>query len=264
MDVFQKGVIASYSSYFTDGARSKKKLVPLHGGIAEAYKHFIDLMADSPDDFEIVAEGYNGVTKEYNANSLTGSKNVDVAILYKGKFVLSNSVKFVTSNYGQNANNYIENAIGETVNLRLGEGNEKLVSAYTFIIAWKRPYLKKDGTVGRIENLSAKSIEMYRTLSNNSKIFPEHLIFSTIDTNNTKHFVKNGTIDWSVAGATTITFPRNEKEYLESSEGKLDSELVKFLDTCGDVEKQISASLKDVFIRNNIPLKSGWDKIVIA
>ena len=45
-------------------------------------------------------------------------KNLDIAVFENKKIIATVSFKFVTSNYKQNANNYFENLMGETANIR--------------------------------------------------------------------------------------------------------------------------------------------------
>ena len=45
------------------------------------------------------------------------NKNVDI-VIYKRTVIAGIGVKFVMQNYSQNSNNYFENMLGETANIR--------------------------------------------------------------------------------------------------------------------------------------------------
>lgn len=45
-------------------------------------------------------------------------KTLDISIFKSKKIIATISFKFVTSNYKQNSNNYFENLLGETANIR--------------------------------------------------------------------------------------------------------------------------------------------------
>lgn len=222
------------------------------------YDGVLALMALEPERFSIISQGYKGQTKEYKAVSLTGTKNVDVAVLYDDEFAISNSVKFVTSNFSQNKNNYMENAVGETVMLRCA--NPNTVFAYTMIIGSKRPYLCKDGTVGKIEILSSETIKSYATLAKTPLSFTDYLIFSAIDTNNSQYFVKNEVIDWAEAGTPEIIFPKTAEEYLTANP-TLDRESINFLVEHGGVLKNVIAQLEDAMQRQGAAFNPEWNSI---
>lgn len=220
------------------------------------YDGVLALMALEPERFSVISQGYKGATKEYKAISLTGTKNVDIAVLYDDKFAISNSVKFITSNFSQNKNNYMENSVGETVMLRTV--NPNTVFAYTIIIGSKRPYLYKDGTVGRIEVLSSETIKAYATLAKNPLSFTDYLIFSAIDTNNSQYFVKNQAIDWAEAGTPDIIFPKTVEEYLTANP-TLDRESINFLVEHGGVLKSVIAQLEDAMQRQGAAFNPEWN-----
>ena len=48
-------------------------------------------------------------------------KRVDIVVLKDEKDIAGIGVKFVMSNYSQNSNNYFENMLGETANIRAGK-----------------------------------------------------------------------------------------------------------------------------------------------
>lgn len=70
------------------------------------------------------------------------------------------SVKFIASNFKQNANNYFEHLMGETANLRrAGVG-----FGYFMVLPEVVPYFKKDGTVAHSEIIGNKHLQKYVNL----------------------------------------------------------------------------------------------------
>ena len=69
------------------------------------------------------------------------NKNVDITIKKDGKAVAGIAIKFVMSNYSQNSNNYFENMLGETANIRAN----KIPYFQIFCYTRGSPYYKKMG-----------------------------------------------------------------------------------------------------------------------
>jgi asparagine N-glycosylation enzyme membrane subunit Stt3 len=148
----------SFASYLHIGtSRSTAKLKILHGNIAK------DLEKELGKDFTIKSQGY----KEDSEGCIEGKyypKNVDITINYKGKPVAGYAVKFVMRNYSQNSNNYFENMLGETVNLRANG----IPYFQIFIVFDKVPYYKKGGEFAKYEIISKHNFEKYLKLSNDN------------------------------------------------------------------------------------------------
>ena len=107
-------------------------------------------------------------------------KKVDITISRGRKPVAGVAVKFVMQNYSQNSNNYFENMLGETANLRAGS----IPYFQVFIIPDRIPYYRNDGTFSRWENLSEHNIGKYLKMdSDNPAVFfhtPDKLLFYPI------------------------------------------------------------------------------------
>ena len=145
----------SFLSYLTVGtSRSTAKLKALHGHIA------YDLQKRLGDDFLIKSQGY-GDDKEGNIEGRYYPKNVDITIYYKNQPVAGFGIKFVMRNYSQNSNNYFENMLGETANLRANE----IPYFQIFIIFDKVPYYKKGGEFCKYETISTHHLGKYLRLS---------------------------------------------------------------------------------------------------
>ncbi len=135
-------------------SRSTRKLVPLHGAIAE------DFHERFGDDFRIQSQGFSD-GKEGTITGRYMDKKVDITIIGSDNQPVGGiAVKFVMQNYAQNANNYFENMLGETANIRAAHCPYFQV----FIIPDKMPYYKADGTFKHWECFSESNIHKYCVL----------------------------------------------------------------------------------------------------
>ncbi|MDA7955636.1 MAG: hypothetical protein MPK11_07915 [Gammaproteobacteria bacterium] len=157
-DRFVCAVRESYGEYNTHGARSSKKLRPLHQWVAEEIERELgaeykteSLRKDSGREETIAGKYYDKV--------------VDVSISKKGGAPLAIiSIKFITSNFKQNANNYFEHLMGETANIRrAGVGFGHLM-----VLPEKIPYLKRGGQKDHTEEIGDAHLQKYVELSNDT------------------------------------------------------------------------------------------------
>lgn len=152
---FLKAVQASFKMYQKYGARSNKKLFPLHNEIAKTLK---DIWGP---DFDYNFLGID--SKELKVHGKYYDKDVDITVSKSDIPVFCLGVKFVTSNYKQNANNYFENMMGETANIQ-SVGNVP----YAQLIVFRRetPYYKKNNAnkPSKIELINDKDIQKYLNL----------------------------------------------------------------------------------------------------
>ena len=102
----------SFITYLQTGARSNKKLGILHGAISEDLQKRLNNRA-----YSVHSLGY-GIGKEHKINGRYLDKTVDITVTENGKPIAGIAVKYVMSNYSQNSNNYFENMLGETANIR--------------------------------------------------------------------------------------------------------------------------------------------------
>ncbi len=146
----------SFAAYLGVGtSRSTAKLKSLHGYIAT------DLKSRLGDDFSILSQGY-GNDKEGKISGRYYDKNVDITINYKGKPVAGFAIKFVVRNYSQNSNNYFENMLGETANIR----SNAIPYFQVFIIFDKVPYYKTGGVFSKYDVITQHNLDKYLKLSN--------------------------------------------------------------------------------------------------
>lgn len=157
-----KSLLQSYSNYLIDylkgkkGSRSTNKLLPLHKFIAESIKE--NLENNFKTNFDVFY--LNG--KEVEINGEFSSKRVDIFISKERDYKIIKetekkvqiylespnlsfifSVKFITSNYKQNSNNYFENLIGECVNLKL----KGFKFGHLLFFKYPLPYFDKKGEI---------------------------------------------------------------------------------------------------------------------
>ena len=147
----------SFNSFIDSGtSRSTQKLKPLHGAIAT------DMAELLGEDYTIKSQGY-GDDKEAIIKGRYIDKWVDITVQEKTtkKAVAGIAVKFVMQNYSQNSNNYFENMLGETANIRTASCPYFQI----FIILDKLPYYKQSGELSKWEEFTDHNISKYCKLS---------------------------------------------------------------------------------------------------
>lgn len=148
---FITAVERSFSEFVDSGtSRSTRKLVPLHGAIAK------DMHERLGVGFGIQSQGF-GLGREGTIEGRYMGKKVDITITRDGRPVGGIAVKFVMQNYSQNANNYFENMLGETANIR----SARCPYFQVFIIPEKLPYYSNGGAFRRWEHFSESNIRKY-------------------------------------------------------------------------------------------------------
>ncbi len=152
---FLKAISNSFLEFLkSKTSRSTKKLKPLHGAIAQ------DLQEKLGSEYKIFAQGWQE-DKEETLQGRYFEKKVDITISKKEKPVAGLALKFIMQNYSQNSNNYFENMLGETANIRCA----KFPYFQIFIIFDKLPYYKNGGNIEKWETFSAHNLEKYLALS---------------------------------------------------------------------------------------------------
>ena len=86
---------------------------------------------------------------------------MDITIEKAGKVVAGYAVKFVMRNYSQNSNNYFENMLGETANIR----SNSIPYFQIFIIFDKVPYYEKGGSFKKYDTITPHNMDKYLALS---------------------------------------------------------------------------------------------------
>lgn len=152
---FLNAITLSFKEFLKKGtSRSTDKLKPLHGQIAK------DIAAKLGEDYEVWSQGFDK-DKEAEMKGRYIDKKVDITIKHNGKPVAGIAVKFVMQNYSQNSNNYFENMLGETANIRCAGYPYFQV----FIILEKLPYYNSDKLITKWETFTEHNINKYIILS---------------------------------------------------------------------------------------------------
>lgn len=144
----------SFKAFLETGSRSNEKLKILHSSISN---DLIVLLGP-----EYVVKSLNiGDGKEGSIQGRYINKNVDIVILHNSNVVAGIGVKFVMQNYSQNSNNYFENMLGETANIR----SKNIPYFQIFVIPEKMPYYKSSGQWDKWEEFSLHNSKKYLILS---------------------------------------------------------------------------------------------------
>ncbi len=145
----------SFKTYLSiDTSRSTAKLKVLHGKIASDIKELFG------SEYSVLSQGI-GNDAEGIIKGRYYPKNVDITVSKNGKPVAGYAVKFVMRNYSQNSNNYFENMLGETANIRANS----IPYFQIFIIFEKVPYYKSGGAFQKYDVLTEHNLEKYYALS---------------------------------------------------------------------------------------------------
>lgn len=181
---FLEVIKSAFETFLITGSNSTGKLKVLHGAIAQ------DLHVKLGNDYIVHSLGYED-DKEMNVPGYYMNKKVDIAIEKKGEFLGAVGVKFAMQNYTQNSNNYFENMLGETANIKMiGKPYYQI-----FILSSKAPYYKDTGEFVKFENISQHYIEKYIKLSeeNNGELahVPNKILFYFVDFSNYPENISN-------------------------------------------------------------------------
>ena len=157
---FINEILNSFKEFINRGtSRSTAKLKPLHGAVAE------DVATRLGTNYEVWSQGY-GADKEKKINGRYIEKAVDITIVDKEskKPVTGIGIKFVMQNYSQNSNNYFENMLGETANIRAAGCPYSQI----FIILDRLPYYNREGVLAKWEEFTDHNMSKYSALSNDN------------------------------------------------------------------------------------------------
>ncbi len=151
---FIQAISVSFQKYQKFGARSTQKLKPIHKFLAETLQSIFG----AEYELHYLGDG----SKEKTVEGKYYPKDIDMTITKDNKPLFCVGLKFVTSNYKQNANNYFESMMGETANIQANKG---LPYAHIIILRHETPYYKKDGSIGKIEVINEKDLSKYLKLA---------------------------------------------------------------------------------------------------
>ncbi len=162
-------VAQSFKKFLETHSRSNQKLKILHGKIAS------DLASKLGKEYTIKSLGFEK-GKEAKIQGRYVNKNVDITIMKKGIEVAGIAVKFVMQNYSQNSNNYFENMLGETANIRANN----IPYFQVLILPEEMPYYTDKGKLKKWDSVSSHHIGKYRILSEDSIDYSIHTPSKTL------------------------------------------------------------------------------------
>ena len=150
---FLQALTKTFKAYNEFGARSNKKLTPIHSWISKTINDLLN------GEFDVNSLGNGG---ERTLDGKYYPKNLDITVSKKEKILSTVSFKFVTSNYKQNGNNYFENLLGETANIR----RVNVGFAHLLVLRAHTPYYDKNkgnlrGEQTKIEVLNEHDLAKY-------------------------------------------------------------------------------------------------------
>jgi hypothetical protein len=181
---FRQSLEEGYKKYLSVHPRSNEKIIPMHRCISEI------ILSKLGGDFTIKSMGIDD-NKEYKFDGKYYSKDIDITVLYKNKPISGLGFKFITSNYKQNSNNYFENMLGETANLKRTD----FLYGQVLVFKHKMPYYSNDKkTFTKIEHINETNIAKYVKLYNDnaSSLYhkPDIMFITFIETGDEVEFEK--------------------------------------------------------------------------
>jgi len=153
---FLKMINISYDAYLKYGARSNKKVNIIHNWIKNVLCAIFPLK-----DYKIECEvgvksiNYSGYKR---CDIVVKKRDICMTVMYVFP------VKFITSNYKQNRNNYLENLIGESYCMKKHNSSIKIIPFNIFLN--ETPYRLKNGKTKRFEKITKKDFEVYEKFKN--------------------------------------------------------------------------------------------------
>jgi hypothetical protein len=238
-DDFFQAIEASYKKYLTDGPRSSKKLGPVHSFIANA------LQMKLGNSYEIKSLGF-GDNNELNFAGKYYDKDLDISVLKDGMPVSAIALKFVSTNYKQNGNNYFENMLGETANIKRND----LVYGQVIILRKEMPYYSSDKKkFTKIEVINDKDIKKYINLDkDNAELLyhkPDFVLVAFIDTGDVgivKQKIQEGGKIVNIKDfRINKLLPLVKIRKMEREELKFSTETLDYIDSHGNFESFINA-----------------------
>lgn len=213
-DKFIEAMNASFAAYNKKGgARSTKKLIPIHKFLSRI------ISGKLKSGYLVKSLGISD-GKEATIDGKYYSKDLDIAVLKNDRIIATVSFKFVTSNYQQNANNYFENLMGETANIR----RKNIGFAHFLVLRGHTPYYAKNkgnlrGKEKKIEIISEKHLQKYVKLFRDMD-FPHKpdligICLVDFDKNKKARLVNLDDFDFSVETKSLLKNDFSLKKFLE-------------------------------------------------
>ena len=154
---FLNNLTASFQSYLDSGARSNEKLKIIHSFISDSIKDRVN-----NDELSFYSlRNDDKKSKELKIKGRYMDKAVDIAVCKGQNIIAAIGFKFVMSNYKQNSNNYFENMLGETANIRCNN----IPYFQIIVIPHILPYFDEHGNIEKWEEITEHNINKYVVLS---------------------------------------------------------------------------------------------------
>ena len=153
--------------------RSNGRTKILHGWIQE------ELKRELGRDYQLTGQSRSS-SHEATVEGLYYPKKVDILVSRGGRNLGIISVKSAASNYSQNSNNYFENLIGETANLR----GANIAYGHFFCITYPVPYYEDGGYFRNWEYIKNHHIQKYFKLQADSAYqlhVPDEMAIGIVD-----------------------------------------------------------------------------------
>ena len=148
----------AFAKFLSTGSRSNQKLLILHHKVAT------DILSLLGSDYCVKSLGV-GEGKEATLTGRYFDKKVDITFFKKEGdkeiAIAGLGVKMVMQNYAQNSNNYFENMMGETANLR----SNNMPYFQLFAIPDKLPYYNDKKVITKWEGFAKHHAEKYLKMS---------------------------------------------------------------------------------------------------
>lgn len=156
----------AFTRFLKTSARSNEKLKILHAYITKDLCRLLGM-----EKYLYYSLGFQD-GKEVCITGRYMDKKVDITIKDKkdNKAICGLAIKFVMSNYSQNSNNYFENMLGETANIR----SNNIPYFQVFCVFDTLPYFDKSGRIKKWEQITEHNIGKYLKLSNDNIDFYYH------------------------------------------------------------------------------------------
>ncbi|HIO71251.1 MAG TPA: hypothetical protein EYG60_04900 [Campylobacterales bacterium] len=151
----------SLKIFLTTHPRSNQKLKSLHGNIKRDILQLMNREGIETDSINLISLDENSSSEDIIKGRYY-YKAVDISIRKNNNPIGAIGVKFVMNNYLQNANNYFENMLGETANIRTAN-----IPYFQILILFeKMPYFQNGGRLSKWEYLSEQTyLKKYIKLS---------------------------------------------------------------------------------------------------
>lgn len=179
------------------GPRSSKKLVPIHGFLAQAFIHKLE-----PHGISVMSKGV-GNGREGVLKHLYGSKNVDLYFYdsISGNPYGSVEIKQAISSVSKNSNNTHENIVGATSIIR----EAGYVAGLAMFVPLLAPVYDKYKNIKGIDILSDKEVDKWRILNERKEVTlsaPSEMLYMPIQYHSTDFLNAN---DINVKDSSAVT-----------------------------------------------------------